>query len=31
MPTAAVAVNGHARAVSSWLNPVERLVVGADD
>jgi hypothetical protein len=25
------AVSGHARAVASWLNLVERLVVGADD
>jgi hypothetical protein len=31
MPAAAVAVNGHARAVSSWLNLVERLGFGADD
>jgi hypothetical protein len=31
MPTAAFAVSGHARAVSSWLNLVERLVVEADD
>ncbi len=31
MPAAAVAVSGHARGVSSRLNPVERLVVGADD
>jgi hypothetical protein len=31
MPAAAVAVSDHARAVSSWLNLVERLVVGADD
>ena len=28
---AAFAVCGHAHAVSSWLNLVERLVVGADD
>jgi len=31
MPAAAFAVSGHARAVSLWLNLVERLVVGADD
>jgi hypothetical protein len=31
MPAAAVAVSGHGRAVSSWLNLVERLGVGADD
>ena len=28
---AAFAVCGHAHAVSSWLNLVERLVIGADD
>ena len=31
MPAAAFAVRGRARAVASWLNLVERLVVGADD
>jgi hypothetical protein len=31
MPAAAVAVSGRARALSSWLNLVERLVVGADE
>jgi hypothetical protein len=30
MPATAAAVSGHALAVSSRLNPVERLVVGAD-
>jgi hypothetical protein len=31
MPAVTVAVSGRARAVSSWLNLVDRLGYGADD